>query len=216
MDAWAKHLANGREKAAERPRKARAVGEEASMRELLVILAKLGLKNAQDVRLLSSLAYTAIRLDKDSEIAEAVRSATKLHADRTRGKSGHGEGAPDPLAFAAVLVECSKRADEPQKKTIVEFCTAYQPGSPVLQHIVPCCRLQKCHDSSKVKLFLKLRRGAGLSDRDASILEDVVMGIAVASGGEQLHGQATRGAMERRAQDLLKELGVDSVPNAES
>ena len=84
MEAWSKHLAQGRDKAAERPRKVRAVGEVGNMRELLFILAKLGLKNAQVARLLASLAYMVVRMDKEHDIAVAVRSATRLHADRTR------------------------------------------------------------------------------------------------------------------------------------
>ena len=57
-------------------------------RQLHLISTRLGLRNARDVSLLSSICYSTVKLPKDHAVCAEARRA---HATRTRGKSGHGE-----------------------------------------------------------------------------------------------------------------------------
>ena len=55
--------------------------------------------------------------------------------------------------------------------------------------------------SGSYKLYIRLPYNAAL--------ESVIEGALQKAGAKQFFGQAPRGALERRAQDLLKELSLD-------
>ncbi|CAK0865233.1 unnamed protein product [Prorocentrum cordatum] len=210
--AWASFLGGG---AAEPPRKRRGGGSAEDgdkIKELLSILVKLCLQTKQEVRMLMAVVFICFRVATDSTAAQGVRKAYTIHADRTKGKSGHDEGGPDPWAFIVLLIEAStsEQIEEGDLAKIRTFLAAHPPpsdprGGPAsdeLQEAVPCCKLQKMYNSNQVKLFIRVHP-------KYVELENIVIKHLRGMKCKQYFGQAPRGALERRAQDLFKDLNLD-------
>eukprot|EP00972_Heterocapsa_arctica_P003525 524234-Heterocapsa_arctica.AAC.1 len=191
-DAWAAYLKDGAEPARKKGPGVRSnqTDEASKLKELIGVLTKLALKTAQD--------------------SEYVR-----HADRTRGKSGHDEGGPDGPALVAVLHTIMKscQLSPEEKEAITNFLTQFPPPTvatgaaapAALQRAVPCCKVQKMHSSSHFKLFVRLPYHQSL--------EDILEKHLTTRGSKQFFGQAPRGALEKKAQELLKELNLDDSDN---
>jgi len=170
------------------------------------LLIKLNLKNSQDIRMLMAATFVCFRLTVTSEQYKNVKAARVQHANRTRGKSGHDEGGPDGPAFCALVLSLITGAGQEHKQVMEQFLKDHPPpgdaaASIALQRAVPICTLQKMHSSDSFKLFFRLPLHKPL--------QDAVEACLVKLQFRQYHGQAPRGAMERRVQDLMKELGFD-------
>ena len=126
--------------------------------------------------------------------------ARSLHADRTRGQSGHKEGQPDEYALVALLLAVKENAGELQRLIDV-FLADHPPKDPKLASAVKVCRVQNMHVSTHKKMFLRLAD-------EHKPLEQALVAALVADGGMQLFGQAPRGSLERKAIDLMQKLGV--------
>ena len=106
---------------------------------------------------------------------------------------------------------------EEQDKALAEkFFNAFDPSAPELDHIIPVFRKQKCydHETNGFKLFFRLReevrfpRVAGPGQLSKENFENMLVKIFKEAGGKQHFGQAPKGSLERRAQQLLDELGA--------
>lgn len=199
-EQWAAHLCRPAE---EPPAKARAVASSKSdlERELLVLVARLSVKNAADLRLLCSMAYSTLKLEANHGAVKTCEQARQLHADRTRGQSGNKEGQPDEYALVALLLAVKPNADLDFQQLIDDFLTGHPPKDPRLASAVKVCRVQNMHVSTRKKLFLRLAD-------DHMSLEEALVAALVSDGGVQLFGQAPRGSLERKAMDLMQKLGV--------
>ena len=199
-EQWANHLGRPGD---EPPAKARAVANSKSdlERELLVLVARLSVKNAADLRLLCSMAYSTLKFEANHGAVKTCEQARALHAERTRGQSGHKEGQPDEYALVALLLALKPNADAQLQQLIDDFLTDHPPKDPKLAQAVKVCRVQNMHVSTHKKLFLRLAD-------DQKPLEQALVAALVADGGEQLFGQAPRGSLERKAIDLMQKLGV--------
>jgi len=159
-DAWAKRLAEEPSAAAAPVLAAcrRAEGPDGKWNELLEI--KLACKNARDARLLCACAFHIFRFETESDVVVIIQEKTKAQADRTRGRSGHGERGPDAEVFVTLLFHFKVRANSTDQKTIDVRRARFPPsgglGLPIaIQMQAPYCKVQKVHDSTKV--FIKLR-----------------------------------------------------------
>ena len=206
MESWQRTIAVTQP---ERPAKVRrnsnaaaTGGKDDLERQLLVICARLGLRNARDVSLLNSICYSTVKLPKDHAVCIAAAEARRAHATRTRGKSGHGEGSPDEYAFVGTCLAVHQILhDVPTQNTIKEFLDAHPPKDKKLAAAVRCCRVQEAWGGTHVKFYLRLSP-AYIS------FETNIMTAFEQSGGDRLYGQAPRGSLERKALDLLHKLGV--------
>ena len=199
-EQWANLLGSHTE---EPPTKARAVASSKSdlERELLLLVARLSVKNAADLRLLCSMAYSTLKFDANHGAVKTCEQARQLHADRTRGQSGHQEGQPDEYALVALLLAVKPRADEHLQELTETFLAEHPPKDTKLAGAVKVCRIQSMHVSTHKKLFLRL------ADQH-KVLEEALVAALVKDGGVQLFGQAPRGSLERKAIDLMQKLGV--------
>ena len=112
-----------------------------------------------------------------------------------------------------MLMTIDNTATQEANAVFQKFKDVFPPTDPSVRIAVPVCRLQKCHDSKKMKLFIKLQRvPPKLAEVDKNLVEDAIIATLSAMGGERLVGQAPRGALERRAQELLSLLGESSTP----
>ena len=200
-DQWAAHLRPQLE--GEKPAKTRAVASNKSdlERELLLIITRLSLKNAADLRLLCSMAYSTIKFEANHGAIKACEQARQLHADRTRGHSGHQEGQPDEYALVALLLCLKANLGAADQEIIERFLASHPPKASQLAGAVKVCRVQNVRVSTHKKLFLRL------SDEHKD-MEKALVSALVADRGIQLFGQAPRGSMERKAMDLMQKLGV--------
>ena len=199
-EQWVNHLG---QPAAEPPAKARAVASNKSEleRDLLVLVARLSVKNAADLRLLCSMAYSTLKFEANHGAVKTCEQARSLHADRTRGQSGHKEGQPDEYALVALLLAVKENAGDELQRLIDVFLADHPPKDPKLASAVKVCRVQNMHVSTHKKMFLRLAD-------EHKPLEQALVAALVADGGMQLFGQAPRGSLERKAIDLMQKLGV--------
>ena len=137
---------------------------------------------------------------------ESAVAARAKHAEVTRGQSGHKEGPPDGYAFVAILVAISESptCQPHETNAIAQFLSDHPPKSEALMRYVLCCRVQDAYSKEYKKVYLKLAP-------ECKNLEDPVQSAIKRMGGEQFFGQAPRGSLERRAQELLTALDPASA-----
>ena len=158
---------------------------------LLIVAAKFGLKSAADIRMNSNILYRISRGKKDNPLVSVPKAAMDCHNARTKGNSGHYEGAPDPEGLVALLMEAHGMAPEEDQALIQSHLENNLPKSRALQASVLCCRVQAAHDQSEAKIYHRLRYG----EQD---VEDVAMKCVVESDMKELFGQAPKGSFERK------------------
>ncbi len=135
-------------------------------------------------------------------------NAVTKHNQQYKGQSGHDGGAPDPWGFVAMLLTLKPTATPEQAEKMTKVLEAFPPSQKAIRAFVPCCRVRKCHSSAKKKLLFKLSRVPGIiAGAEKNALEDIVTVMLIARGLQPLQGQAPRGSLERRAQELLEQLG---------
>lgn len=185
--------------------------EAALLRELTVVTCKLGLKTALEAARVAATCYRTYRVPTESDEYKATKRAIQVHADRTRGRSGHKEGGPDPFAFFGLVRVLQARANPQQSERLAQLQTAFPPGLDV-QMFVPVCVTQKCHDAKFKKIFIKLQAVPNkIGDVDVRAVEDIVHLLMTAKPSiTYLPGMCPRGSLERRAQEILNLLGEAS------
>jgi len=183
----------------------RAIPQNDKQSELLQIIAKLCLKNAQELRMLCSIAYLTFKMKADCPLVEAAATAKTKHADATRGQSGHKEGAPDGFCLVAILLflHDSHSCNAEQCSAIQQFLTERPHKSEALQRDVLCCKVQEAFAKEFKKIYLRLAP-------ECKAIEELITEQMKKLGGEVLYGQAPRGSLERRAQELLKAIETPS------
>ena len=171
-----------------------------NIEKLLLLVAKLGLKNAQDMRAVQATLFKTIMFERDNVIADAALKAMKLYADSA--KEVQPEHPPAVFIWAAITRAAAtvEGLEEPHKNAIIAHRQQVtDPGQ--LKDIIYHAKTAKAFDKNKVKLQLAAH---------ASV-EPVVKGILRAgqlSGGRQMFGQAPKGGLERDIQRLLEQPGA--------
>ena len=173
--------------------------EKDDYQELLMLMTKLSLKNANELRAVIAVAFMCVKVKAESEEAKAVAETIKLHADITRGKKGHKEGAPGPFAFMKLLSVIVQRLPEEDKIVIQQFAASHPPKSPQVQSDILCMKHEVCYDKEHAKLYFKMQP-------EYRQVELIVHKALVASGGQHLVGSAPRGSLERRAQEIIDKM----------
>ena len=79
------------------------------------------------MRLLCSIAYSTITFEANHGAIKACEQARQLHADRTRGQSGHQEGQPDEYALVALLLCLKPNLGAADQEIIEHFLTSHPP-----------------------------------------------------------------------------------------
>ena len=116
-----------------------------------------------------------------------------------------------------LLMTIESDAPPESANVLKTFKNTFPPSELAVRVAVPVCRVQKCHDSKEMKLFIKRQRAPNKFNEDEkNLVEDAIMVTLAKMGGERLVGQAPRGALERRAQELLNLLGESTTPSGES
>ncbi|CAK0804561.1 unnamed protein product, partial [Prorocentrum cordatum] len=184
-------------------RRAVAVGGNPHLKnseKLLLLVAKLGLKNAQDMRAVQATLFKTIMLKRDNVVAEAALKALKAHTDSA--KEMQPEHPPAVYMWAAITRAAAtvEGLEEAHNNAIINHRQQVtDPGQ--LKDIIYHAKTARTLDNNKVKLHLAAH---------ASV-EPVVKGNLRAgqlSGGRQMHGQAPKGGLERDIQRLFEQLGA--------
>ena len=201
MEAWQAFIGEGSTKGPKRARNEAVPDEAAKLKELMAVLAKLSLETAQDVRMIIAVSFLCFKVSDEDDLCKAVKIECKNHAERTRGKTGHHEGCPGGLALVAFLFVIMQKlkingagAEKKSSPECYSGTASVAKGSSLLQ-------ATGMHSGGSFKVCFRLPYNANI--------ESVIEGAFQKAGVHQFFGQAPGGALERRAQDLLKELSLD-------
>lgn len=198
MDAWANAAQSANPRPAKRGRGAASSGG-ADVEKLLVLVAKLGLKNAQDMRAVQATVFKTVMLDRDSSVAELALEAIKVYMERAKAQAQ--EYPPSTAVWEAVTRAAAAvpALEQAHKDTIAQH-RAQVTDPAMLASTVTHCRTAKAFDKKKVKLHMAVH---------ASV-EPVMCAVIRAcqlTGGRLLYGQAPKGGLERDIQKMMDQLG---------
>ena len=113
--------------------------------------------------------------------------------------------SPDEYAFVRTCLALHQiLQDAHGQNTINEFLDAHPPKDKKLAAAVRCCRVQEAWGQTHVKFYFRLSLAY-------ITFETNIMTAFEQSGGDRLYGQAPRGSLERKALDLLQNLGFRST-----
>ena len=129
------------------------------------------------------MAYAAIKFEANHGAIKACEQARQLHADRTRGHSGHQEGQPDEYALVALLLCLKANLGSADQEIIEHFFASHRPKASQLAGAVTVCRVQNMHVSTHKKLFLRL-------NDEHKDMEQALVSPLIVDGGVGLSGQA--------------------------
>ena len=203
MDGWAKTSVGASSGRAPK-RQAVEIGtssasDAANTQKLLVLVAKLGLKNAQDMRSVQATLFKTIMLPKDSPLAIEAQNAIRTYGEEAKNKAQEWPPAIyvwEAITRAALTVE----GLEPAHTGNISQHRASATNPAELAQAVPHARTAKAFDKAKLKLHLAVHTS----------LEPVLTSViraAQLSGGKLMNGTAPRGGLERDVQRLLEQLG---------
>ncbi|CAE7579436.1 UGT2B20 [Symbiodinium natans] len=78
------------------------------------------------------MAYSTIKFEANHGAIKACEQARQLHADRTRGHSGHQEGQPDEYALVALLLCLKANLGAADQEIIEHFLASHPPKASQL------------------------------------------------------------------------------------
>ena len=90
------------------------------------------------------MAYSTLKYDANHGAVKTCEQARQLHADRTRGQSGHQEGQPDEYALVAVVLAVKPHADEHLQELTEAFLAEHPQRMPSLQVPSMCAGPRAC------------------------------------------------------------------------
>ena len=166
------------------------------VKKMAVCALKMGLKNSQQMRMVTAALFRCLKVPTKSPFFECVTKANAAFNEAVKGNTQHGQGCPDCYCVPALLLECMKAVDAETKQKIETWLNAHRKGSPELFRSVKCCCWEKMYSSEWKRIFILL------SPEDKEI-EDIIVRCMVNAGGVELYGKAPKWANEREAQALL-------------
>ena len=171
---------------------------DANHKEMLIAIAKLSLKNADDVKELQAATFRTIIVPADCDFATAAKDATTAFADRTRGKDGkHDLGEPHVHLWSAVVGVALRSASDDAKTILQTHVDEANSGGPQsLLSKVTYARMKKTFDKKYVRFYFSVHHSID------SVL-DVIMSALTKIGGQEKHGTAPRSSLEREVQAKL-------------
>ena len=151
----------------------------------------------------------AQRLDQEALDVEAAAIIEDLRPMEDSEVLPEGGGVGDLASELAAPTEAAPDTASADACVPAGASTSVGVGSaassaaapPQLASAVKVCRVHGMHVSTHKKLFLRF------SDEHKD-MEKALVAALVADGGIQLFGQSSRGAMERKAMDLMQKLGA--------
>ncbi|CAK0808021.1 unnamed protein product, partial [Prorocentrum cordatum] len=165
---------------------------------LLICTAKLGIKSATDLRMVSAIVYRAAKVKSDTPI-------------KTKGVTGHKEGPPDVVAMVTFLLDLEQTLEptDPKATLLNEFSTNHPPTSDILAKRMLCFKVQDAWDRNMCKLYIRLHK-------DIENIGKISMDHLIATGGTEVYGSAPRGSLERQIADLMMGLGMPARSSCDS
>lgn len=212
MPEWVKRPSSGA--SIDRP-KMRAVASDDVVKQLAIVTAKLGLSNAQAVRLLKACTLKTYLMPKSNPFCIAGTEAGTNYHHLTKGKKGHTEGLPECHIFASLInaaIEVAATAPEHKvdeggmQKSCQEILKEYDvtlQSSKDLEGKVLCARFSKTYDSNVKRLEIHVVPAL-------ATVQFAIEHYLVHSGAELKLGTAPKGGLEREAQELLEKLCASS------
>ena len=178
-----------------------ADSDEGSQKELLIAVAKLSLKSAEEVKELQAAVFRTIIVPADSDFATAAKDATAAFADQTRGKGGkHDLGEPHVHLWSAVVgVAVQMAGPETQEAWKAHVEEANRRGPKGLLNQVAYARMKKTFDKKYVRFYFSVTPSL------APIM-DIIMTFLTKIGGQEKHGTAPRSGLERDIQAKLDQM----------
>ena len=202
--------------------KKRAVGEvPADLKQVVKVMAKLSLSNAQQSRMLKSILIECYKLDSSNDIITKMKEATKLFASKAkelreeRGLTSEAVRAelatPAVHCFNAILnatITAKKLDKDPQ---IIKFREYYQSkGVGELARYVKHFKVANMFDKKAIRLEIHLSQEDHFQDHPGSLPDPrelffvhVLPHLRTLKGFHILQGMAPAGDLERQIQDRL-------------
>ena len=202
----------------------------ALLEEVVQVLLKGFLMNSGNVRDLLGSSYKHVSLPKECQVVKEVKEATKRwHEDRKKEIEDHkndqdfiSEMPPPYLTAFATLIASLSKSDattETVKKTLVWFFNEWIATKPLvdLKRVVTHCKIKdmwagsaKKKKDPRTKLTYSMAAKASsmgpMSEGTTDVLmplEDAVELAIEENQGTMLVGSPPRGALERKAQEML-------------
>lgn len=178
-----------------------ADGDDLVQKDLLLAVAKLSLKSAEEVKELQAATFRTIIVPADCDFATAAKDATTAFADQTRGKGGkHDLGEPHVHLWSAVVGVALKVAGpESQDALKAHVDEANRGGPKSLLNKVTYARMKKTFDKKYVRFYFSV-----VPSMDPIL--DIIMSLLTKIGGQEKYGTAPRSGLERDIQSKLDQL----------
>ena len=169
--------------------------------DLLVALAKLSLRTADEVKKLQAATFRTILVPADCDFVTAAKNATTAFADRTRGKGGkHDLGEPHVHLWSAVIGVALDSVPAEAKATLQNHVDDANRGGPSsLLNKVMYARMKKTFDKKFMRFYFSVHPSV------EGIL-DIVMAALTKVGGQEKYGTAPKSSLERDIQAKLDAL----------
>ena len=183
------------------PAKFQRADDSDVIKTAVVLALKLGLANAQAVRMLMSVAFVSYLVPTANSIVQAAVKAGRAYNDATKGKSGHGLGHPYPHIWAAMVTAALKTKSDglDGPKAILLRHSEECKSSALLFKVVAQCRVKRCLEGERHAVMI----AAGV---DGSEVVQAMMTIIEKEGGLRCWGMAPATGQEREAQKLIDQL----------
>ena len=169
--------------------------------DLLVALAKLSLRTADEVKELQAATFRTILVPADCDFVTAAKNATTAFADRTRGKGGkHDLGEPHVHLWSAVIGVALASVPQEAKASLQNHVDEANRGGPSsLLNKVMYARMKKTFDKKFMRFYFSVHPSM------EGIL-DIVMTALTKVGGQEKYGTAPKSSLERDIQAKLDAL----------
>ena len=195
---------------------------------IVAVIGKLCLSNAQTSRMLRAILLEVIRVPANSVYVLAMKTATKQYADKATELRQNGKNSdqveeamaqPHIHAWNAVVntaMERFKNRQEHAKQDVLQkYCQEYQAkGMLAIGKEVEFCYIKNphCPDMKHIEIRVAERKHNQVISAD-HVWELIKPDILSQEGAKELPGIAPRGNLERQIQDWLTSMGMDSSNN---
>jgi len=189
-----------------KPKQCRVAAEEDDVRNMVVLLAKLGLNFELQTRLLSAVVFDIITLPSTNPVVAAMQEEGIAYNNRTKGRKGHNEGAPHVHVWVAMTVslKSSGKLGPEADQTIKAYRETIgdeKRGKAIVSSTVRMCRTKTCYDKTKVNIMVAVDQSP-----EPRALWQVMRQALLDMGGEYREGAAPQGGLARDVQKMLDKM----------
>ena len=164
--------------------------------KMLTLNTKLALKNAQQVRLLLGAMIPTYKGDTVNPLVQTMLTATKIFADRTRGKSGHNLGTMDAFVLGALARTVAANTEPEAQALLTSFLEHNPPGAEGLIAVTRVCRVEKMYNRDHKRVLLLL-------SPEAAAVQNHLVTALTRSGVVRMWGAPPPAGLERDLQSML-------------